>query len=201
MDARVEKVLNLPVYQRFLFVLVLMAAIAAVFYVLVYQGQVVEHDNLLKQKVSAQKRLDKNQKIASNLKVYKAEYEKLKEELQAALSKLPEKKEIPTLLTNIGNLAKEKGLDILRFKPSGETAKGFYAEVPVDLELKGSYHDTALFFEAVGTMPRIVNIQGLKLGNAKNSNGKTSLSIDCRAITFRFIETPPAKPKKGRKRK
>jgi len=201
MDPRVEKVLNLPAYQRLLLVLVVMVAIAAGFYFLVYQGQLDEHDGLLRQKASAEKVLEKNQKIASNLKVYKAEYEKLQEDLQTALSQLPEKKEIPTLLTNIGTLAKEKGLDVLRFKPGGETPKGFYAEVPVDLKLVGSYHDAALFFEAVGNMPRIVNIQGLKLGSAKNENGKTSLSIDCRAITFRFVEAPPAQPKKGRKRK
>jgi len=115
------------------------------------------------------------------------------------LSKLPEKKEIPTLLTSIGTLAKEKGLDILRFRPLSETPKDFYAEVPVDLSLVGSYHDVALFFEAVGNMPRIVNIQGLKLGGAKDVNGKTSLSISCQAITFRFIDAPPEQQKKGRK--
>jgi len=201
MDARVEKVLNLPVYQRFFLVVIVMAVISAGFYLLVYQGQLAEKDSLSSRKASAQALLMKNQKIANNLTVYKAEYEKLQGELQTALSKLPEKKEIPTLLTNIGNLAREKGLDILRFKPADESPKGFYAEVPVDLQLVGSYHDAALFFEAVGNMPRIVNIKGLKLSNAKDVNGKTSLSIDCRAITFRFIETPPAKPKKGRKRK
>jgi len=201
MDARVEKVLNLPVYQRFFLVVIVMAVISAGFYLLVYQGQLAEKDSLSSRKASAQALLMKNQKIANNLTVYKAEYEKLQGELQTALSKLPEKKEIPTLLTNIGNLAREKGLDILRFKPADESPKGFYAEVPVDLQLVGSYHDAALFFEAVGNMPRIVNIKGLKLSNAKDVNGKTSLSIDCRAITFRFIETPPEKPKKGGRRK
>jgi len=199
MDARVEKILSLPAYQRALLVLVVMVLIGAGFYFLLYQGQVAEHDELVNKKIAAQKILEKNEKIANNLKVYKAEYEKLQEDLQAALSKLPEKKEIPTLLTSIGTLAKEKGLDILRFRPLSETPKDFYAEVPVDLSLVGSYHDVALFFEAVGNMPRIVNIQGLKLGGAKDVNGKTSLSISCQAITFRFIDAPPEQQKKGRK--
>ena len=200
MDARVEKILNLPTYQKSLLLLVIMAAIASIFYFALYQGQIVEYGNLLNKKDAAQKLLEKNQKIANNLNAYKAEYEKLQQELQAALNKLPEQKEIPTLLTSIGSLAKEKGLDILRFKPGAETPQGFYAEVPVELKLVGTYHDTALFFEAVGNLPRIVNIQDLKLGSAKEVNGKTTLSIDCRAITFRFIETPPEQPKKGRKK-
>jgi type IV pilus assembly protein PilO len=94
-------------------------------------------------------------------------------------------------------------LDVLRFKPSSEVAKGFYAEVPVDLKLTGSYHQAGAFFDAVSKMERIVNIQGLTLGGAKDVDGRTALSIDCRAITFRFIENPPAPAaqKKGGKRK
>jgi len=199
MDARIEKILTLPAYQKIFLVLIIMVAISAGFYLFVYQPADAEYESLSNKKATLENTFQKNQKIASNLKTYKAEYEKLQEDLQAALSKLPESKEIPTLLTSIGNLAKEKGLDILSFRPAGEITKGFYAEVPVNLKLVGSYHDTALFFEAVGNMPRIVNIQDLKLGNAKDNNGKTSLSIDCKAITFRFIENPVEKPKKGRK--
>jgi type IV pilus assembly protein PilO len=201
MDPRVEKILNLPAYQKALLILVLVLALGAGFYFGLYQNQLAEYDKLSQKKASAQALLEKNQKIANNLKVYKAEYEQLQQDLQAALSKLPEKKEIPTLLTSIGALAKEKGLDILRFKPEGEVPKGFYAEVPVSLALVGSYHDLALFFEAVGNLSRIVNIQRLKLGNAKHVDGKTSLSIDCRAITFRFVDQQPVQPKKGKKRR
>lgn len=188
MDARVEKTLNLPMYQRALIVVVLMVVLVAGFYFLLYQGQVDEYDSFVQRRDSAQVLLKKNQRIADKLDVYREEYFKLQEELNKALDELPLKKEIPSLLTNIGALAKAKGLDILRFKPQGEAAKGFYAEVPVELKLSGSYHQAALFFDAVGNMERIVNIQGLKMGSAKEIDGRTTLSIDCRAITFRFLE-------------
>lgn len=203
MDARVEKVLNFPAYQRILIVLVLMVSIGAGFYFLVYQGQVEAYDKLVKSRDSVQVKLKKNQRIAAKLDVYKEEYAKLQEELGRALDELPLKKEIPSLLTNIGALAKEQGLDILRFQPQGESPKGFYAEVPVALKLSGSYHQAALFFDAIGKMERIVNIQGLKMGSAKQVDGRTNLAIDCRAITFRFLEEAPtaAATKKGGKRK
>ena len=202
MNSRVEKVLNLPSYQRALIVLVIMAVIAAGFYLLFYQPQLDQYSNLISRRNAAQVKLQKNQKIANNLAVYRAEYEKMQITLDKALGELPLKKEIPSLLTGIGDLAKEKGLEILRFKPAGETVKGFYAEVPVTLKLTGSYHQAASFFDAVSKMERIVNIQGLTLGGAKNVGGKTSLGVDCRAITFRFVEnaTEP-KGKKGGKRK
>ncbi len=199
MNARVEKVLNLPAYQRILVVLIIMALLIAGFYFLFYQAQLDQHNSLIEKRDAVQVKLKKNQKIANNLAVYRAEYEKLQVKLKEALGELPLKKEIPTLLTNIGDLAKENGLDILRFKPAGEVSKGFYAEVPVELKLAGSYHQTATFFDAVSKMERIVNIQGLTLGGAKEVDGKTTLGISCRAITFRFIDKPSTEKKKGGK--
>ncbi len=202
MNARVEKILNLPVYQRVLIVLVVMALLFAGFYFFIYQNQIDQHNRLLGTRDAEQVKLTKNLKIANNLEVYRAEYEKLQAKLEEALGELPLQKEIPSLLTGIGNLAKEKGLDILRFKPGGEVNKGFYAEVPVELKLTGSYHQAAAFFDAVSRMERIVNIQGLTLGGAKQVEGRTSLGVDCRAITFRFVEQQtPVAQKKGGKRK
>ena len=202
MNSRVEKVLNLPAYQRMLMVLIIMALLIAGFYFLLYQAQLEQYDSLVNRRDAAQVKLQKNQKIANNLAVYRAEYEKMQAKLDEALGELPLQKEIPGLLISIGDLAKDKGLEILRFKPSGEVAKGFYAEVPVALKLTGSYHQAAAFFDAVSNMERIVNIQNLTLGGAKDIKGKTTLGIDCNAITFRFVENPPEqKGKKGGKKK
>ena len=202
MNSQVEQVLNLPAYQRILIVLVIMVALAAGFYFLLYQGQLEQHSSLVKKRDAAQVKLQKNQKIANNLATYRAEYEKMQAQLDEALGELPLKREIPSLLTSIGDLAKDKGLEILRFKPAGEKIKGFYAEVPVTLKLTGSYHQAATFFDAVSKMERIVNIQGLSLGGAKIIKGKTTLGVNCSAITFRFVEdATEQKGKKGGKRK
>jgi len=202
MNSRVETVLNLPAYQRILMVVLIMVALAAGFYFLIYQAQLEQHSSLVKKRDAAQVKLQKNQKIANDLAVYRAEYEKMQARLDEALGELPLKREIPSLLISIGDLAKEKGLEILRFKPAKETIKGFYAEVPVTLKLAGSYHQAAAFFDAVSKMERIVNIKGLTLGGAKSDTGKTTLGVNCSAITFRFVEnsTNP-KGKKGGKRK
>ncbi|NIR47567.1 type 4a pilus biogenesis protein PilO, partial [candidate division KSB1 bacterium] len=67
------------------------------------------------------------------------------------------------LLTSISSLAKDQGLEILRFRPLGEQPKGFYAEVPVQMSLVGSFHDVVMFFDKVGKLPRIVNINNLNI--------------------------------------
>ena len=199
MNARIERALTLPAYQRVLMLLVIMGLLIAGFYFLLYQDQLDRHASLIKKRDAAAVQLRKNQKIANNFAVYKAEYEKMQLRLNEALNELPLKREIPTLLTSVGDSAKEKGLDIVRFQPEQEVLKGFYAEVPVALKLSGSYHQAGAFFDAVSDMERIVNIQGLSLSGAKEIDGRTSLNIECRAITFRFVENPPVKKSKKKK--
>ncbi len=187
MNPQIEKVLGLPAYQRFLIVFVLAAAIVAGFYFMVYEGLREEQQRLEQQRESAQTVLQRNQRIANNLEAYRADYNQLLAQLEEALDELPLDKEIPTLLTKIASLAQEKGLDVVRFRPLAEVPRDFYADVPVELSLAGSYHQAALFFDAVSKMERIVNIKGLKLGGAKEVDGRTALTIDCSAITFRFL--------------
>lgn len=187
MNPKLEKILNLPAYQRIIIVLLLVAAMAAAFYFLLYQNQLEEQQRLQSQRETAQSVLQRNQRIANNLDAYRADYNNLLVKLEEALGELPLDKEIPALLTKIASLAQEKGLDVLRFRPLAEVPKDFYADVPVELRLSGSYHQVALFFDAVSKMERIVNIQGLKLGGAKEVDGRTALAVDCRAITFRFL--------------
>jgi type IV pilus assembly protein PilO len=59
---------------------------------------------------------------------------------------LPEKEEIPSLLAGVSQAGKDAGLDFLLFKPRPESVKGFYAEIPVDINVAGSYHQVAVFF-------------------------------------------------------
>ncbi|MBD1399420.1 type 4a pilus biogenesis protein PilO [Pelovirga terrestris] len=191
MNPQIEKVLGLPAYQRFLIVFVLAAAIVAGFYFMVYEGQREEQQRLEQQRESAQTVLQRNQRIANNLDAYRTDYNNLLEQLEAALDELPLDKEIPALLTKIAELAQEKGLDILRFRPLAEVPKDFYAEVPVELRLAGSYHNVAMFFDAVSKMERIVNIKGVRLGGATTEDGRTVLSIESNATTFRFLGDRP----------
>lgn len=147
MDPRVESFLRRPVYQRVMTLFVLLALVVCGFYFALYEGQLEQKLSLEKKLVTVSSKLAENQRIAANLPIFRAEYERLQAQLGEALSELPDKKEIFKLLRNIGDLARDQGLDVLQFTPVAEVAKGFYSEVPVNLKLRGSYHDVALFFD------------------------------------------------------
>ena len=188
MDPRLEKVLKLPLYQRFLILVTLMLVIAGLFVYLMYLPMRDELAALQQKEASLQSKIQEDQRIADNLPKFKAEFEKMEALLNDALTELPNEKEIPNLLTSITALAKENGLNVTLFKPGAEKPMGFYAEVPVELKMVGSFHEVALFSDAVAKLPRIVNINNLTLASPKDEGGRVLLAINCLATTFRFIE-------------
>jgi type IV pilus assembly protein PilO len=192
MNPQLEKALKLPLYQRLIIVFAIVGAIAAAFFYLLYLPESENLQRLVAQNQTLETKLAEDRRIASNLPKFKEEYEKMKEQLDQALTELPNEREIPGLLSSIASLAKDNGLDVLRFKPGQERPSGFYAEVPIELKLTGSFHQLASFSQAVGDLPRIVNLNNLSMGAPKVVEGKAQLSIDCLAVTYRFIEEPKA---------
>ena len=119
-----------------------------------------------------------------------------------AMKKLPEKEEIPSLLTAISDSGQAVGLDFLLFEPKAEKKKEFYAEIPVAMSLRGDYHNLAIFFDQVARLNRIVNIENIQMSRGK-SKSKTGnkLTVNCTAVTYKFIDEPPKKITKKKKKK
>jgi type IV pilus assembly protein PilO len=202
MALRLEKVADLKLYQQLLILGSILILIVLGFVFMVYRPMCQELADTDKEYSRLESKLIEDRRIANNLPKFKAEFEKLQLQLKEALAELPNQKEIPSLLTSIAGLAREEGLEVLSFKPKSEQIKGFYAEVPVELELRGAYHEVAMFFYDVGKMARIVNMNNLQMGSAKMTEGRNVLSVKCLATTFRFVEkAPESKSKVKRKGK
>ncbi|MBI3580904.1 MAG: type 4a pilus biogenesis protein PilO [Nitrospinae bacterium] len=111
---------------------------------------------------------------------------------------LPEKKEIPDLLDQVSAMGLQAGLEVQVFKPLPEVEKDFYAEVPVDITVNGTFHGIVDFFDKVARMPRIMaftNVNMTKATARKTKTGPavptltgTQISAICKGVTFRFLE-------------
>ena len=119
-------------------------------------------------------------------------------QFKSAMKALPEKEEIPSLLTSISRSGQDVGLEFLEFTPKAEVRKEFYAEIPVSIKVQGGYHDLAIFFDKVARLSRIVNIKNISMGRGK---GGQELNTSCTAVTYKFIEPAPKKPGKKKKKK
>jgi type IV pilus assembly protein PilO len=125
--------------------------------------------------------------VAANLHEFEEEIARLELKLSKVLRQLPDKKELEVLLTDISNAGKKAGVEIKSFKRLAEVEQGFYAEVPIAIELEGGYHDIARFFDMVAKLPRIVNMGSLKMKVASESLEATRLRVEGTATTYRFV--------------
>ena len=196
MDPSVEKILKLPTKQKILIlVLVSIVETAALIWFL-YLPKYNELNELKVEISKLENEINEKTRTANNLPKLKLEYEQLSQELLLALSELPNSKEIPSLLTSITSLGKSAGLDFLTFRPKPEVTKDFYADVPVDIVVSGSYFSVANFFAAVANLPRIVNITNVTFSDIKSVNNRMMTKVTCLATTFRFLDKKEIKDDK-----
>jgi type IV pilus assembly protein PilO len=142
--------------------------------------------------------------IAKNLDKFMTEVQKLDVELKKALDELPDKREIYQLLSRVSDKARSTGLEIRLFKPQQEQKKDFYAEVPVEIEVAGTYHQLATFFDEVGRLERIVNLDQISVTEPYVNEGRVSVKTQVVATSFRFLdesERPKPEDKRSSKRR
>jgi len=144
-----------------------------------------DYTNLENKLVSIKRKAGQLNKYREKMKTAEANY-------KIAMKALPDKKEIPSLLTDITKSGKDVGLEFLLFQPEAETNKDFYAEIPVSIKVAGNYHYVGLFFDNVSRLFRIVNIKDIVMTLSKEGN---MLTTDCTAVTYRFVETEEKKEK------
>jgi type IV pilus assembly protein PilO len=146
----------------------------------------------------------KAQNIARKLPEFRAQVTDLEARLDGLRAVLPEQKDVGDLLRRIQTLATQSNLEIRGFKPQSITQKQMHAEWPIALELEGTYHDLALFFDKVSKVPRIINIshiviKGKDTGDrrAQAAASGASIAAECLATTFVLSDAPPpADPKR-----
>lgn len=129
---------------------------------------------------------------AAKLQLYKEQLNEMNETFGALLRQLPEKTDVESLIVDISQTALASGLEIKKFQPSAEQSKGFYAELPIALQVSGTFHQLATFISGVAALPRIVTIHNLSLIPEKKDKNDTSvgqqkLKMISTAKTYRYL--------------
>lgn len=196
-----DSIVKLPASRKAVIWTCFLLAILGLYFYLVYLPDSEEAQRKTAEMDRLETQIRELRTIAASMKRFQAEIGKLREELQVALAQLPAKKEIPSLLRNISKLGKEAGLEFLLFRPMAEVNRDLYAEIPVEIKVKGTYHDVAVFFDRVVKLPRIVNISGITMEGAKEVFGRMEIVTSCTATTFKFIEKEAADLAKDKDKK
>jgi type IV pilus assembly protein PilO len=160
----------------------------AVFYYLVFSPKSQEIDGLKGRKASLEREIESLKLIASRIAEHQAKIVETETKFKIAAVLIPDQKEIPSLLTNISSLATNSGLEVQAFKPRPEVVKDFYSEIPVEIQVKGSYHNYGFFLYQVSKLPRIVTINNTKMGSPAMEAGIMELKTDFNLVTYRFLD-------------
>ncbi len=187
-----EKMEQLPAAQRYGVLAVVFIAVFGIYWFTLYGGKRDEHSMLRAQVTELQTKIAETRSVVSNLKSFQESRERLQKELREALRRLPNAKELPVLLTDITSLGKKSGLEFRSFRPTDEVNRGFYSEVPIQIELSGRYHDLGVFFDRLSRLSRIVNVNRLNFVVGEYRGETPTLKVKGVATTFRFNESTAA---------
>ncbi|HRZ78885.1 MAG TPA: type 4a pilus biogenesis protein PilO [bacterium] len=188
-----------------LFAILLLIVLA--YYITVYMPHMDTMESLFTEFTSKKAEFSKMVVLVRDRGQFMEEVEGLDRDLKVAISMLPDKKEIPALLKKLSDEAEKYGLEVYYFEPLAERRLEFYAEVPVSIKVRGSFHEVLGFFDSVNKLARIVNVSDLvmKADTQKNNEqqkkskgsvvsafsgfqpNKTGLDISFRATTYRFL--------------
>lgn len=123
---------------------------------------------------------------AVNLEAYKKQMKEMKVVFSSMLQQLPRKSEVADLLIDISSSGLVNGLEFQLFKPGGERPVDFYAELPIQMKVTGTFHQFGEFVSAVASLPRIVTMHNLTLTPLGKNSDK--MTMDITAKTYRYFD-------------
>jgi type IV pilus assembly protein PilO len=194
MDLKLDK---LPWYgQVGLFVALGLALIGGFywFYAVPAQAEMVTRE----QKLDALRvTIAKGSATANQLNQFRQQVAELEARLESLKAVLPEQKDVADLLRRIETLARQSNLAIQGFKPAPSVTRQLHAEWPIALQLDGTYHNLAMFFDRVSKFSRIINVSNITIQAKEKPQPNSTISVSCVATTFVLLDT--AKPAAGAK--
>ncbi len=183
-EALFKKIEGIKQSYRWGILLVTIAVLIGLFVYLIYMPKSSEIKTTQSSIDDLNKQINMARLEQKKLPERRAEKEKVDNQFAEALKLLPNSKEIPSLLIKISELGKNSQLDVRLVKPKNEITREFFIEMPIAIEVRGTYHDIAVFFDKVGHMERIMNIQNVSMKPEKERS--TTLITTCDATTYRF---------------
>lgn len=148
-----------------------------------WDEQLVSLENKQQTELKLRDEFVAKKKLAVNLDLYVQRLNEIDRAFGALLKQLPNKSEVEALLVEINQAGMGRGLQFELFKPGAEQVKDFYAELPINVRLTGSYHDFGAFAGDIGKLSRIVTLNNIAIA------GKDGvLVMDAITKTFRYLD-------------
>jgi type IV pilus assembly protein PilO len=190
---------SLPLPVKIAGVLIVCVLIVAAGYWFLIADELEQKARAQEQEQTLRETYQQKKLLALNIEVYRQQMDEMQRTFGSLLRQLPNTTEVPDLLVDITQAGLGRGLEFSLFRPEKEQPKDFYAELPISLQVSGSYHELAQFVSDVAALPRIVTFSDITLGVAGSK-----LNMAATARTYRYLdsaplsEAPTKKPRGGK---
>ncbi len=203
-----ENIGGWPLGARLSAIFLVFAVVLGVGFYYFTQDKIAELEKVESKEEPLKKEFKAKQGKAANLEAYKSQMVEMEKRFGSMLRQLPQKTEVADLLVEISQTGLSNNLEFSLFKPSGEQRKEFYAELPVNIQVTGTYHDFGGFATGIAALPRIVTIHDVAMvpkgkGKTADVDEDKNLTITLVAKTYRYLDQDEisTSKKKGKKRR
>jgi type IV pilus assembly protein PilO len=174
-----------PIAVQFVTLLLILALVVFLGYWFDWRNQLTEINTLRERESTLRTTYMDKKRQAINLPAYQKQLEDIEQAFGALLRQLPNRSEMDALLTDINQAGLGRGLQFELFKPAAsETTSEFYAELPINIRVTGSYHELGSFASDISQLPRIVTLNDIAVSTGRDG----MLTMDAVAKTFRYLD-------------
>ena len=174
-----------PIAVQLVTLLLILALVVFLGYWFDWRNQLTEINTLRERESTLRTTFMDKKRQAINLPAYQKQLEDIEQAFGALLRQLPNRSEMDALLTDINQAGLGRGLQFELFKPApSETTSEFYAELPINIRVTGSYHELGSFASDISQLPRIVTLNDIAVSTGRDG----MLTMDAVAKTFRYLD-------------
>lgn len=153
-------------------------------YSLLVSDEIDSYHNAVAKEVELRTTYRTKYAVASKLDIYRLQMIEMEDKFSQLLKRLPTSNETPGLLDDLSYVGTTSGLTFLKVGWLPEVKKEFYTELPIKIEVVGTYHEFGQFVGKVAQLPRIVSLHDFSI----LSSGEKQLTFSVVAKTYRYEE-------------
>ncbi len=189
-----------PISIKLVGTLLVGLAIIGISYFLVVANAKARYQAATAQETSLRAEFQQKHQQAANLPQYQQQLAEVRLRYQALLQKLPNKTEVPALLTAISDAGTSNGLQFKEFRPAAPVETAFFKTIPIEVKTVGTYHQLARYISNIANFQRIVSVGDLSLSRAQSSqsNLPSELNLDADLVTYLYQPESDTVPKDSR---
>jgi type IV pilus assembly protein PilO len=187
-DLDFSNIANWPLAARTFVIILIAIAVIGLGYWFDIKDQQLRLDQAKNRENELKSEFETKARKAANLEAYEQQLEEMRQSFGAMLRQLPNKTEVADLLVDVSQTGLASGLEFDLFKPQGEVPLEFYAELPISIKVRGTYHEFGAFVSGVAALPRIVTIHDIAIQPAGKDAANDELSMELTAKTYRYLD-------------